>query len=328
MNELLCLLPGLHLPDEYHSVLSEKEWPLPSLNAFLRFGKRSENPQQHSDLLTPLFSGSLKAAVLRDLDLPENTPAFFASLISQKMDMHTMRVVSGQSLGLSLAESEDLCQAINALMRENDWQCHIYRPDLWLVTLPETREWNAQSIWNVSGRLDNSNTIYGEDAAVMLKILTEWQMLLYSLPLNRKRQEFAQLPINGAWFWQDITGSLQAPTLLAGNVDWLPENPENITIGLPEDWESLRAQWQLQPQCARACLYLNQAQDAQNYGDMAGFHDTLCDWEEFFFAPLYQDWQQGHIETIRLISQTATITLKKGQHRHFWKNKKQYCGQW
>lgn len=329
MNKLICLLPGLDLPDELHSFLTDKKWLLPSLNEFRRFGKRIETPQyQHSNLLCSLFSGSLKKAVLHDLALDENTPAFFASLISQKMDMHTMRVVSGTSLGLSSNESENLCQAINDLIKDDGWQCHIYRPDLWLVTMPEALQWQAQSIWDVSGRLDNSNTIVGDNAKEMLKVLTEWQMLLYSLPLNRKRQEFAQLPINGAWFWQDLTGHLTSPALIAGNIDWLPENDQNIFIGMPEEWEDMREQWQQHPQQHTAYLYLNTAQNAQNYGNWAGFHDILCDWEEFFFAPLYEDWQQGRIETIQLLSQTATITIKKGQHRHFWKQKKPYQGKW
>ena len=106
-------------------------------------------------------------------------------------------------LSLTLNEAQQLCEAINVLLQDDDvhlscetdplsWRCQPSHKPL-LKTTPLAKVINKE----ISAHLPQ-----GEDATLWRQRMTEIQMLLHTHPVNQQRQQQGQLTIDSVWFWQ------------------------------------------------------------------------------------------------------------------------------
>lgn len=323
MRELTLVLPGWDLPSEYLAFSAGlPQWAVPTLDIWRRAATRRQVDFHQGDLIAHTFSGSLKAKILQDLDLPAATPCFLAAPVSQHMDMHSMQLLSGSDLQLSWTEAHGLCNALNALLTENDWQCHVYRPDLWLVTYPQVLDWYAPDVWALGSRADASSKITGNDAAQMLKMLTEMQMLLFAQSSTAPRAASALPPVNGVWLWPDTVGCAVPESAAIGQVPWLPEQ-ENICCSDELSWSEIERLVAMHEQLT---VYVNSAQQAADKMDLMAHAAFLQDFDQAVLAPAWQAMLAGSLRQIQVISTHTVLTLRAVHRLRFWRRAQPYLG--
>ncbi|WP_232507449.1 hypothetical protein [Neisseria weixii] len=162
---------------------------LDAFNQILRYGRLNKMPQTPSEFYRRhLWQGSLLAQAKRRLNIPANQAAAFASPLWQQMGMHQVNVISGEHLNIQAEEAEQFCRELSDFYREDSWQFHPLRPDLWLITMPSESDWDVAPIWDIGGQIGATDQATGRDALQWLNKQTEMQMWLHNHPLNQQRQ--------------------------------------------------------------------------------------------------------------------------------------------
>ena len=318
MNTLHLILDGWDLPDEWLAFANQlPTYQTPTLNLIKRFGA-CQNHSNH--LMQYTFSGSLKALILQDLDLPPDTPSCLAAPVSQFMDMNSMQVISGEELQLSWSDAHRLCNLLNDFVKDDGWQFHPYHADLWLITLPQNQDWHAPDIWTIDNRADSSHTLDGKDAKRIRTLLTEIQMLLFSHTLPHRQ---ALPPINGVWLWQDTVGVGVEKTTVMGNAIWLPEK-DNLLINNNFSWDDIMRLADKQPHIT---LYSNHAQQQLQQGGLKQHDEFIENFDKNILSSAYQSLKQGVLKTLIITGKKRTYTLTAQSHWRFWKSKQAFCGE-
>ena len=161
---------------------------VPALNDLLRYGRFQA---------APLSRGALYQSYCCDrLTLPENQ--IYASPVWQRMGMNSADMLALHDIRTD--EAQAWCAELTAFY-ENRYTFRPLRPDLWTLELPAPPQWQADSIWNVCGQLDGTQTAHGADTREWLRLTTEIQMWLHNHPQNAKREAAGQPPANGLWLW-------------------------------------------------------------------------------------------------------------------------------
>ena len=318
MNTLHFILDGWDLPDEWRQFPDQlPAYQTPALNSLRRFGacqKHAHNLMQFS------FSGSLKALILQDLDLPPDTPAFLACPVSQFMDMHSMQVISGEDLQLSWSDAHQVCNLLNDFVANDGWQFHPYHADLWLVTVPQNQDWQAADIWSIKDRMNHTHTIEGSDARPIRTLLTEIQMLLFS-HTQANRQD--KPPINGIWLWQDTMGVADKETTVIGNAAWLPEK-DNILINNDFSWDDIQRLADNKPHIT---LYSNRANHHLQQGGLLQHAEFIANFDKNILTPAFWALKKGSLKKLMITGKEHTYTLTPQSHWCFWKTKQIFKGQ-
>ncbi|MBR5676245.1 MAG: hypothetical protein IKX14_07400 [Neisseriaceae bacterium] len=317
MNTLHFILDGWDLLPEWRQFPEHlPTYQTPTLNSLRRFGacqKHAHNLMQFS------FSGSLKALILQDLDLPPDTPSYLAAPTSQFMDMHSMQVISGEDLQLSWTDAHQACRVLNDFVANDGWQFHPYHADLWLVTVPQNQDWQAADIWTIDNRLDASHTIEGKNARPIRTLLTEIQMLLFSKNI---RQNNNLPPINGIWLWQDTQGVALDNTTVIGNALWLPEK-DNLLINQDFSWDDILRLAENKPHIT---LYNNQAKQHLQQGGLPQHADFIQQFDKNILNPAHTALKQGNLKKLIITGTEHTYTLNAKSHWRFWKRKQEFKG--
>ena len=169
---------------------------VPALNDLLRYGRFQA---------APLSRGALYQSYCCDrLTLPENQ--IYASPVWQRMGMNSADMLALHDIRTD--EAQAWCAELTAFY-ENRYTFRPLRPDLWTLELPAPPQWQADSIWNVCGQLDGTQTAHGADTREWLRLTTEIQMWLHNHPHNAKREAAGQPPANGLWPKAAALGSRQ-----------------------------------------------------------------------------------------------------------------------
>lgn len=318
MNTLHFILDGWDLVPEWRQFPDQlPAYQTPALNSLRRFGacqKHAHNLMQFS------FSGSLKALILQDLDLPPDTPAFLACPVSQFMDMHSMQVISGEDLQLSWSDAHQACNLLNDFVANDGWQFHPYHADLWLVTVPQNQDWQAADIWSIKDRMNHTHTIEGSDARPIRTLLTEIQMLLFSHTQSHRQDK---PPINGIWLWQDTMGVADKETTVIGNAAWLPEK-DNILINNNFFWNDIQRLADNKPHIT---LYSNHAKQHLQHGGLFEQADFIQQFDKNILAKAFTALKKGNLKKLMITGKEHTYTLTPQSHWRFWKRKQEFSGQ-
>ena len=142
------------------------------------------------------------------------------------------------ALALDEAQSRELLEAVRELFEGEGFALHYRAPTAWLASHPTLQALPSASIDRVVGR--NIDAWLPADPRVRLvrRLQSEVQMLLYTHPLNERREARGELPVNSFW----LSGSGVLP-----HGDW----PTDLTIddrlrapALNEDWFGWSRAWQ------------------------------------------------------------------------------------
>ena len=179
------------------------------------------------------------------------TPCFWHVGIDQIQMLHP------DGLNLTEVDSRAVLEAVRPYFAEDGIALHYDSPTRWYAQSPLFEGLATASLDRVVGRNVNAWMTEGARAAPLRRLQNEMQMLLYTHPVNDRRQAAGQLAVNS--FWVSGAGSLAAVA------EQEAPAPEPLTVldnlrtpALHEDWDSWRSAWQqldatvLAAQCAAA----------------------------------------------------------------------------
>lgn len=304
---------------------------LNAFNQILRYGRLTKQAQKPSEFYSRyLWQGSLLAHAKRALGIAPDHPAAFAAPLWQQMGMHQVSVISGEHLNILPEEAERLCRELNTFYREDGWQFHMLRPELWLVTMPSESDWQVAPLWDISGQIGADDQAAGRDALQWLNKQTEIQMWLHSHPVNLDRQKQNIPTLNGLWLWQDVHGSANAP-LLATDSPWAQFYPHR-RIDAPYDFEAyLSLSDESDLAFSDGLIFLDDLVVTAQTGDVSAYRDILQDWETRWFAPLWQALQSGRLKRLTISTDGEHggewVVTPKSKWA-FWKPAKTFNGIW
>ena len=294
----------------------------PALNEILRFGRFYPQPCSTSAFYARhLWRGSLTARALRHFGLPESAPALLASPVWQQMGINQTHFSAGRDLAVRDDEAAQWCGGLNDFFREDGWCFYPFRPDLWLLTLPENPDWPVPPVLDMLGQEDGMERMEGRAPADWLAKQTEIQMWLHGHPLNIGRR----IPVNGLWLWPDLAGRAQAD-FAAADSEWA-FFPEGL-IPVPDDWQAFaRAAADLGRPVSDGLIFLDGLR--QTAGGEADYCRLLADWETRFFAPVWHDLKAGRLKKLTIAADGAQggyLEANAKPHRAFWKRRKTFAG--
>lgn len=303
----------------------------PALNELLRFGTFTPHPCSASAFSASLlWRGSLLTHAKQTLGIPQERAAAFASPVWQQMGMQSVSMLGGTDLGISRQQADAFCTGLNGFYADAGWRFYVYRPDLWLLTLPSPPDWQAPCILDVLGPLDGSARAEGTDAAQWLRYQTEIQMWLHACPVNTERTAQQQPAINGIWLWQDLNGmQTEFPPLYTDSA-WAAAY-SGSTTDLPHDFAAWQRAVAEQPFSDRHLIFSENLTGTRQTADVWTYKQTLETWDERFFAPLWQALKQGSLQSFTLATDGGsggTLTVKAKAGRAFWKRKRDFQGCW
>lgn len=305
---------------------------LPSLNKMMRFGVfRAEAARPSEFYGRFLWHGSLLAHAKSALGIDSAQAAVFASPVWQQMGMHAMDMLGGADIGILPHEAETLCRGLSSFLQSEGWQFYPLRPDLWLATLPEAdSDWEVPPLPDVLGRLDGSVRAEGAGSRRWLQRQTEIQMWLHAHPLNTERAAAQKPVINGVWLWRDLQGSGPQDALLGSNSPWA-QFYGGARVGAPDGFEAwLEAVRGFGAPVSDGLLFLDDLAVTAHTDDGWAYREILENWEQRWFAPLWQALQQGRLKGLCVATdgaQGGRLEVKPKAARAFWKKKKFFSGQ-
>lgn len=284
----------------------------PALNQILRFGRVQAAAVGRAELYQSHLADRLA--------LPENCA--YASPVFQQTGMNSVRLTYGAALAIREDEAETWCGGLNQLYR-GEAEFSPIRPDLWQIRLPEKIDWQSPPLWDALGEADGGTKAVGAGAAQWLQLSTELQMWLHAHPLNQNRA----VPVNALWLWRGENRNPVNPPVLTGTDSLWRQQSSLNTDDMPHDFST----WQRA--CADAQTDLNQTALfaeafvlSEQSGDIWHHADTLAQWEQRFFAPIWQAIRSGSLNGFTLICQHARLTISPRPQWRFWHRAKTFDG--
>ena len=290
---------------------------VPALNDLLRYGRFQA---------APLSRGALYQFYCCDrLTLPENQ--IYASPVWQRMGMNSADMLALHDIRTD--EAQAWCAELTAFY-ENRYTFRPLRPDLWTLELPAPPQWQADSIWNVCGQLDGTQTAHGADTREWLRLTTEIQMWLHNHPHNAKREAAGQPPANGLWLWNAPTPQpfQAAPYALSGcgSTEWHAQSsrPWQQADGGWAEWQAACRTAETNPE--RTLVFRSDFTACADTGDIWHYQALLEQWEHAWFAPLRTALFSGSLNGLEIVCEAGRLTVGKHPQRRFWKRKKTFNG--
>ena len=161
------------------------------------------------------------------------TPSFWHVGVDQIQMLHP------DGLNLSEADSRTVLEAVRPYFAEDCITLHYDQPTRWYAQSELFNHLATASLDRVVGRNVNAWMPEGAQAAPLRRLQNEMQMLLYTHPVNDRRQAAGQLAVNSFW----VSGAGVLPFISP------PTSPLTVldqlrTPALHEDWAAWAAQWQ------------------------------------------------------------------------------------
>lgn len=152
------------------------------------------------------------------------------------MGTEQVTLVDPAALALDDDTSRALLEAVRALFESEGFGLHWLAADRWLATHPLFAQLPTASLDRVIGRNIDAWLPDGAQARLLRRLQNEVQMLLYTHPLNDRREAAGLRTINSFW----LSGCGQAQPEHAGDVrvDDRLRGP-----ALAEDWVAWREAW-------------------------------------------------------------------------------------
>lgn len=314
---LTLAVPALNWGDETRL----PQLAVPGLNQLMRFGRFTAAPRSAAGFFAAyLWQGSLLALAKQALALPDDQPAVFASPVWQQMGMHRMSMLGASEIGITAGEAAELCGGLTRFYADIGWRFLAYRPDLWLLVLPQEADWQAEPLHNVLGEVDGTMRAEGVGSRSWLSAQTEIQMWLHNHALNTVRTAAGQPAVNGVWLWRDLTGTLTDTPPLACDSTWADAYP-GVRTDAPYDYAAWRAM-AADEGADGGVIFLDDLLTAAHTGDAWAYQETLQAWDGRFFTPVWQELRNGRLKNFVLSTDGADggdLRLSAKAGRAFWK---------
>ena len=207
-----------------------------------------------------------------------------------------------RDLDVTREESLELCSAINRALNGVPGRIEPLAPARWYMGIDRTQRLSTREPSLAVGGPIGEVLPRGADAVAWLRTLTEIQMVLHDLPVNRARTKKGNPIINSVWFWgagplpprPDTVPSVQLWTdsVLAqglGRVFELTCRP------LPSGAESLMQGGQ---EGALDIVYCDALHYAARLGDWPAWLEGLKWWETQWFEPLRRALWSGELASV------------------------------
>jgi hypothetical protein len=124
-----------------------------------------------------------------------------ASLLHAALGLSDLTPLDPSQLLLTDAESVALCEAADALMREEGVQIEFIEASQWRVTLNREIDVLTERPDWIIGEPLRPNLPRGRDARLVERWMNELQMLFFSHPVNEARQSRGLPVVNMVWLW-------------------------------------------------------------------------------------------------------------------------------
>jgi hypothetical protein len=161
------------------------------------------------------------------------TPCFWHVGVDQVQMLHP------DALHLSEEDSRTVLEAVRPYFAEDGITLHYDTPTRWYAQSDLFDGLATASLDRVVGRNVNAWMPEGVKAAPLRRLQNEMQMLLYTHPVNDRRQAAGQLAVNS--FWVSGAGTLQTAMLKPSEMQVIDDLR---TPALHEDWAAWSAAWQ------------------------------------------------------------------------------------
>jgi hypothetical protein len=173
------------------------------------------------------------------LGLPEAEAAPWAWLTPVHLHVGTEQftMTDPATLQLDDAASRELLDAVRPLLESEGFTLHYAAPQRWLATHPMFDELATASLDRVIGRNVDPWLPDQRAARLLRRLQNEVQMLLYTHPLNDRREAAGLTTVNS--FWASAGGRLPAPAA----PDALAIDDRLRGPALAEDWVAWREAW-------------------------------------------------------------------------------------
>ena len=220
-----------------------------------------------------------------------------------------LRLEDPRELGLEIDESVELCAAINEVLDGVPGRIEALAPARWYIGLERVPRLRTREPSLAVGGAVAEALPRGPDAVVWLRTLTEIQMLLHDVPVNRARSERGAPGINSVWLWG------------AGRLPPLPGRPPGArlwsdsvlargfgrVLGLACEPLRCGAERLLGHACAPApalveVVYCDALHYAVRLDDWPAWIDGLKGWEAQWFEPLRRALWSGKLASVRIES--------------------------
>jgi hypothetical protein len=239
-----------------------------------------------------------------------------------------MIVADGGSFALTLDEANELAGELNRQLPDLG-RIHVASADRWYLHLAEPALADGlvtRPLSLVAGRRIDTLLPETHASRALRSRLNEAQMLLHAHPLNARREESGQLPINSLWLWG--AGSLapagSEPTK-AGAAEPVPpqadfdgvwaESPLPLGFArhagiarhrLPPDAPALLDAAASE---THQLVVLDALQSAVAYENGEAYRELLTDLDARWFAPLRAALRRGRVARLRIEAPTVYATL-------------------
>ena len=217
-----------------------------------------------------------------------------------------LRLGDPRELDMTRAESLALCSAINRTLDGVPGSIEPLAPDRWYMGLHCTpRISTCEPSIAVGGPIGGALP-RGPDSVPWLRALTEIQMLLHDLPVNRTRAERGRPVINSVWFWG--AGSLPPrPDIVPDVQVWSDSTlAHGLTLVLGVVCHPLpAAAGEMLPGGREGGLdvvYSEAFHYAGRLDEWSAWLDALRVWEAWCFEPLRKALWSGRLASLRIVS--------------------------
>lgn len=124
-----------------------------------------------------------------------------ADPVHLQVGLRGMTLLDAGHVGLSDAESRALASGLMPLFREAGWHLLAPTPARWYAHPAHVLQLHTTPLDEVATRHVNSALPTGPDAAGVMRLVNDAQIVLHGHPVNRAREQRGQSPINSLWLW-------------------------------------------------------------------------------------------------------------------------------
>lgn len=321
--KLTLALPSLNLDED------ETRIPLclHAFNKILQYGSLHRQSCTASAFYARyLWCGRLAERAAQSLNMPSEAVAL-AAPVWQKMGLHQANVLTAEYLDVGTDEAERLCRDLSAFYGDIPWRFVPVLPELWLISMQRPYRWGAKPVLDLGGLLGADDQPDGEDAVTWLRVQTEIQMWLAAHPVNHDRRKRGLPELNGLWLWDGLNGGGQGGTLFADTV-WNRFHPNRRA--LPDSFRAYAETAAHLPD-THHILFMDDLRLSGLTGDRERYASVLQQWEERWFAPLYDAVRTGKIKRLDISTDGlngGTLTFTAADRWKFWRSTRNFDGIW
>ena len=235
-----------------------------------------------------------------------------------------LRLGDPRELDVTREESAELCSSINRALNGVPGRLEALAPARWYIGLDATPRLRTREPSLAVGGPVAEALPRGTDAAMWMRALTEIQMLLHDLPVNRARNRRGRPAVNSVWFWG--VGPLprrpdRAPDLCLWSDSALAEGLGR-RLGAPYRPLPGGAEALLQEEGSRArdIVFCDSLHYAVRLEDWSAWLELLKEWEAQWFEPLRRALWSGKLARLRIaLDDAGCFELSASARWHWWR---------